>query len=89
MNGIYLEIPGSVPCPSAAPPSQLEVELLRRFVASMYADEVVGGSAGCILSHLEKSELHDWLADHIKVKPLCCDDYALERRNLDEWLVET
>jgi hypothetical protein len=55
----------------------------------MYADEVVGGSASCMLSHLDKSELHDWLASHAKVKPLCCDDYALERRNLDEWLTET
>lgn len=89
MNGIYPEIPGTSLALAGAPPPQLEVDLLRRLVAAMYADEVVGGSASCMLSHLDKSELHDWLASHAKVKPLCCDDYALERRNLDEWLTET
>lgn len=88
MNGIYLEIPGQAPAFAGASPPQLEVDLLRRLVASMYADQVVGGSASCMLSRLDNSELHDWLCDHVEVKPLCCDDYALERRNLDEWLTE-
>lgn len=81
-------IPGSSVATAGIPTAELKVELLRRLAASMYADEVVGGSACCMLSHLDKSELHDWHASHVKVKPLCRDDYELERRNLDEWLPE-
>jgi hypothetical protein len=55
----------------------------------MYADEIVGGSASCMLSRLDNSELHDWRVSQVNVKPLCRDDYELERRNLDEWLSET
>lgn len=88
MNGVGMAIPGSSLAEAGFLPTELDVELLRRMIASMYADEIVGGSASCMLSSLDKSELHDWRANHVNVKPLCRDDYELERRNLDEWLPE-
>jgi len=89
MTGIFMGIPTPFVAAAGIPTAELKVELLRRLVASMYADEIVGGSASCMLSRLDNSELHDWHASHQDVKPLCRDDYELERRNLDEWLSES
>lgn len=86
MNGIYLEIPGSLQAQFAIPPQQLEMELLHRLVSAMYAVELVGGSAGCMMTSLEKSKLHDWRSCPDRVQPLCSADYELERRNLSECL---
>jgi hypothetical protein len=86
MNGIYLEIPGPLQAQFAIPPQQLEMELLRRLVSAMYADELVGGSAGCMMTSPEKSKLHDWRSCPDSVQPLCSADYELERRNLTECL---
>lgn len=86
MNGIYLEIPGQLQSHSAIPPQQLEMELLRRLVSAMYADELVGGSASCMLTSLEKSKLHDWRACPDRIPPLCSADFELEKRNLTECL---
>jgi hypothetical protein len=89
MDGIYLEIPEEVLATVGIPRPQLEMELLRRLVAAMYADELVGGSAPWMLAGLEKSELHHWLGENAAVRPLGVNHFALERRNLDEWLTES
>ena len=86
MNGIYLEIPSDIPGATGPPRLPLDVEVKRRLVAAMYADEIIGGSTSCMLANLEKEQLHDWLASPASIPPLGFDDYALERRNLDEWL---
>lgn len=86
MDGIYLEIPEGMLAQARVPHPHLKTELLRRVVAAMYADEVVGGSAPCMLAGLEKSEFHGWMGGSSRVKPLGALDFELERRNLDEWL---
>lgn len=86
MDGIYLEIPEEVLATVGVPRPQLEMELLRRHVAAMYGDLLVGGSAPCMMVGLEKSELRQWLGENAPVRPLGALDFELERRNLDEWL---
>jgi hypothetical protein len=86
MDGIYLEIPEEMLANALVPLPHLKTELLRRVVAAMYAEDVVGGSAPCMLAGPGKSEFHDWLGECSRVKPLGTLDYELERRNLDEWL---
>lgn len=86
MSGIYLEVPSGAADAAGAHRLPLEVELKRRLVAEMYADELVGGSSACLLGNLEKELLHHWLGCHGHVPPLGRIDYELERRNLVEWL---
>ncbi len=88
MNGIYLEIPYDSQAATGSPRLPLDVEVKRRLLAAMYAEEVIGGSACCMLGNLEKEQLHHWLGCPASVVPLGFDDYELERRNLgdDEWL---
>lgn len=86
MDGIYLEIPEDTLAAIGVPRSRLREELLRRLVSAMYADEVVGGSAPCMLAELEKSQFRHWRCECEQIPPLGALDYELERRNLDEWL---
>lgn len=86
MTGVYLEIPSGAPDAASVHRLPLDVELKRRLVAAMYADEVIGGSSACLLGNLEKELLHHWLGCHCSVRPLGQADYELERRNLAEWL---
>lgn len=88
MGETILEIPGQVSASSTIPLPQLEMELRRRLVAEMYGDELVGGSAACMLAGLEKSEFQHWLGKHLEIQPLSGSDYELERRNLEEWLTD-
>lgn len=84
MNGIYLEIPCDISAATGSPRLPLDVEVKRRLVAAMYADEVIGGSSSCMLANLDKEELHHWLGGASSIPPLGYDDYVLEHRNLDE-----
>jgi hypothetical protein len=86
MDGIYLEIPEDTLAAIGVPRSRLREELLRRLVSAMYADEVVGGSAPCMLAQLEKSQFQNWRCECERIPPLGALDYELERRNLEEWL---
>ncbi|MBC8126824.1 MAG: hypothetical protein H8M99_06740 [Gloeobacteraceae cyanobacterium ES-bin-144] len=60
------------------------MELLRRLVATMYADGLVGGSSACMMVGPEKNELHLWMCEHEVIPPLSCDECELERRNREE-----
>lgn len=86
MNAICFDIPEDTPVVSGTPRPRLELELLRRLVAAMYADEVVGGSAPCMLAGPEKLEIQQWLGGQHRIPPVYFLDYALERPNLTEFL---
>ena len=86
MSGIYLEIPSGVAGAAGSLRLPLEIELKRRLMAAMYADEVVGGSASCMLGNIEREMRHHWLGCSDHLHPLGNSDFEIERRNLTEWL---
>lgn len=71
MSGIYLEIPSDVPGATGTPHLPLDVEVKRRLMAAMYADEVIGGSASCMLGNIEREMRHHWLCGTPGVPSLC------------------
>lgn len=86
MTGIYLEIPSGVADAAGSLRLPLEVELKRRLMAAMYADEVVGGSASCMLGNIEREMRHHWLCGCTCVPPNGKEEFARGRRNQGEWL---
>ena len=86
MKPLLLEIPEEVLASAKIPRPRLEIELLRRLAAALYADGVIGGSAACKLAGLDKAKFQYWLGEHGVVQPLDGLDYQIERHNIEQWL---
>jgi hypothetical protein len=76
MSGIYLEIPSDVPGATGPPHLPLDVEVKRRLMAAMYAEEVIGGSASCMLGSIEREMRHQWLCGTLSVPTVCQMEFA-------------
>jgi hypothetical protein len=76
MSGIYLEIPSDIPGATGTPRLPLDVEVKRRLMAAMYAEEIIGGSASCMLGNIEREMRHHWLGGTSMVPPSCRMEFA-------------